>query len=286
MTRPRVQLPPTIRQRRLGGELRALRERSGLSATQAGERFGVTQSRISNIEIGRYAVSADRVRALARLYACTDEPLIDALTRMTGGRTRGWWDEYREILPNEALDLAELEHHARFLRVASVIHVPGLLQTTDHARAVMGDAVPPLAPYEIEHRVSHRIKRQGVLYGDDPTPLTAVVHEAALRMAFGGAVVARAQLKYLLERSEEKHITLHVIPFGAGTFPSAGQGIVQFGGDLSSLDTIQLDSDHGSIYLDARSQLDKYRTVLDRMEAVALSRDGSRDLIQRIEQSL
>jgi transcriptional regulator with XRE-family HTH domain len=282
----RVNLPPTIRQRRLGGELRVLRERAGLSATRAGELFGVTQSRISNIEIGRYAVSAERVRALARLYACTDGPLIEALTRMTGGRTRGWWEEYREILPTEALDLAELEHHARFLRVASVIHMPGLLQTADHARAVISDAVPPLAPYEVEHRVSHRIKRQGVLYGDHPTPLTAVVHEAALRMGFGGPAVARSQLKYLLERSEEKHITVRVIPFGAGTFPSAGPGIVQFGGDLPSLDTIQLDSDHGSIFMDAQSQLDKYRTVLDRMETCALPPDGSRDLIHRIEQSL
>jgi transcriptional regulator with XRE-family HTH domain len=286
MTPKRVNLPPTIRQRRLGGELRALRERSGLSATQAGERFGVTQSRISNIEIGRYAVSADRVRALARLYACTDESLIEALTAMTGGRTRGWWEEYREILPTEALDLAELEHHARSLRVGSVIHLPGLLQTTDHARAVISDVVPPLAPYEVEHRVSHRIKRQGVLYGDEPRPLTAVVHEAALRMGFGGPAVARAQLKYLLARGEEEHITLRVIPFGAGTFPNAGQGIVQFGGELPSLDTIQLDSDHGSIFLNARSQLDKYRTVLDRMEAVALPSDASRDLIHRIEQSL
>ncbi|BCL27471.1 hypothetical protein GCM10017557_23300 [Streptomyces aurantiacus] len=68
---------------------------------------------------------------------------------MTGGRTRGWWEEYREILPSDALDLAELEHHARALR---------------------------------EHRVSHRLKRQTVVY-EGATPLSAIIHEAALRMS-------------------------------------------------------------------------------------------------------
>lgn len=109
----RAKVPPTVRQRRLGAELRRLREHADLSATRAGELFGAPQSRISNIEAGSYAVSADRVRALARLYECSDDALIQALAAMTGGRTRGWWEEYREILPADALDLAELEHHAR-----------------------------------------------------------------------------------------------------------------------------------------------------------------------------
>ncbi|MFB7760083.1 MULTISPECIES: helix-turn-helix domain-containing protein [Streptomyces] len=284
MTRDKIL--PTIRQRRLGSELRVLRERAGLTATRAGQLFGVTQSRISNIEIGRYAVSAERVRALANLYDCGDEPLIDALAAMTGGRTRGWWEEYREILPTGALDLAELEHHATFIRVATVIHMPGLLQTADHARSVIADAVPPLPPHAVEQRVSHRIKRQGILYGDKPTPLTAVIHEAALRMAFGGSRVATTQLKHLLSWSERDHVTVRVIPFGAGTFPNAGQGIDHFGAELPQLDSIQLDSDHGSLFFDAYSQLDKYRTVLDRMETCALSPDESRDFIHRVEKTL
>jgi transcriptional regulator with XRE-family HTH domain len=191
---PRAKLPPTIRQRRLGAELRRLRVQADLNATQAGERLGWSQSRVSSVESGAFAVSAEKVRSMARAYLCTDEALIDALAGYTGGRPRGWWEEYRGILPPTMLDLAELEHHATSVRIASVIHVPGLLQTRDHARAVIGDVVPPLEPYEVEHRVSYRIRQQGVLHGDQPTPLRAIVHEAALRMSFGGPAVARAQL--------------------------------------------------------------------------------------------
>ena len=282
----RTKLPPTVRQRRLGAELRRLRENAELSATHAGELFGATQSRISNIEAGGYAVSADRVRALARLYGCTDEALIEALTAMTGGRTRGWWEEYREILPAAMLDLAELEHHAQAMRVASVIHMPGVLQTREHAHAMIGAVEPPLAPHEIEHRVSHRIKRQAVLYGEQPTPLTATIHEAALRMEFGGASVARAQLEYLLTMSEKERITLLVIPFGAGAFPNSGQGIIYLCGEVPTLDTVQVDTDHGSEYLDTPPQLIRYRSTLDRMDALALGPAKSRDMIHRIAQSL
>ncbi|WP_374404183.1 helix-turn-helix domain-containing protein [Streptomyces sp. 35G-GA-8] len=98
-----------------------LRESADLSATQAGALHGTSQPRVSSIESGSYAVSADRVRAMARSYTCSDEALIEALAEMTGGRTRGWWDEYRDILPSDTLDLAELEHHATAMRTTSVI---------------------------------------------------------------------------------------------------------------------------------------------------------------------
>ncbi|MFE4371187.1 helix-turn-helix domain-containing protein [Streptomyces sp. NPDC056835] len=283
---PRKSLPPTVRQRRLGAELRRLRESAELSATQAGALHGTSQPRVSSIESGSYAVSADRVRAMARSYTCSDEALIEALAEMTGGRTRGWWDEYRDILPSDTLDLAELEHHATAMRTASVIHLPGLLQTRAHAHAVISDVVPALAPPDVEHRVSYRIKRQALLYGDDPTPLTAIIHEAALRMGFGGPEVARAQLEHLIDVSEQKHITLLVIPFGAGTFPSSGQSVYYMAGPIPALDTVQLDTDHGAGFLDNQPQLVKYRTVLDRMESCSLTAAESQDLIRQVAEDI
>ncbi|MFF2950368.1 helix-turn-helix domain-containing protein [Kitasatospora sp. NPDC057965] len=282
---PPSKIPPSIRQRRLGAELRRLREQAGLSVTRAGELHGTQQSRISNIESGGYPVSADRVRALARLYGCADDTLIEALTGMTGGRTRGWWEEYREILPAGALDLAELEHHATSMRIASAIHIPGLLQTAEHARALFRDVVPPLSPPEVEHLVSHRIKRQAVLHRERPIPLSAVVHEAALRIGFGGPEVARVQLEYLLSASEHPHIELRVIPFGTGSYPSSGAGIVYFVAEVARLDCVQVDGDR-SEFVDTEPQLIKYRAVMDRLEASALKPDPSRDLIRRIAQSI
>jgi transcriptional regulator with XRE-family HTH domain len=277
---------PTLRQQRLGAELRKLRERAGLTSTAAAALLGSPQARISNIEAGRYAVSADRVRTLARNYSCPDDAYVEALASMTGGRKRGWWEEYRDILPTGLLDLAELEHHAAALRVAVTVHMPGLLQTPEHARATMREAVPPLRPHEIEHRVSYRVKRQAVLFDGTLTALTAVIHEAALRMGFGGPEVSRAQLLHLVEMSEQQTIKVLVIPFGQTGFPASGQPITYALGPVPQLDTVVLDSDHGCEFLDAEAQLHRYRSVVDRMQSRALSESASRDLIQRIAQDL
>ncbi|MFD7813677.1 helix-turn-helix domain-containing protein [Streptomyces sp. NPDC059785] len=277
---------PTLRQRRLGAELRKLREHAGLTSTEAARRLGLQQARLSMIEAGRYPVSADRVRALALAYACSDEPLVDALVGMTGRRVRGWWDEYREHLPPDLVDLAELEHHATALKAALAIHIPALLQTQDHARAMLGQAVPAFRPHEIEHRLSHRIKRQTVLYRDAPPAYAALLHEAALRIQYGGRDTARAQLSRLLDLSEEEHVTVRVIPYSCAAFPGNGQSINYVQGTREQLDTVQLDTHHGCDFLDAQAQLTKYRTILDRMEAVALAPDASRDLIADIMRSL
>nr|WP_202457379.1 MULTISPECIES: helix-turn-helix transcriptional regulator [unclassified Streptomyces] len=270
----------------MGNELRKLRERAGLSSTEAGALLGVKQNQISNMESGRLGVSSARVRALACHYDCSDKALVDALCGMTGERARGWWEDYREILSAGLLDLAEIEHHATSLRTAVTVHIPGLFQTTDYAREIFRQSVPELSPPDIEHRISYRIKRQAVLFREPPTPHQAIIHEAALRMQFGGPTVTRAQLKHLIDMSERQHIAIHVIPFTAGTFPGSGQSIYHSAGPVPQLDTVNLDQSHGPVFLDAEAQLDKYRVLLDRMEATALSPTKSREFIHNIVQDL
>ncbi|BAC72725.1 DNA-binding protein [Streptomyces avermitilis] len=273
---------PTARQLRLGVELRKLREGAGLTAREAGEMIGANQAGISNIETGRFGLSEQRIRTLAHNYDCTDEPLIDALVAMAAHRERGWWEEYRDTLPPRFLDVAEMEHHARALRVAQVINIPGLLQTPEHARTLFRQVVPALRPHEIEYRISHRIKRQAVLYREQAPSYTAIVHEAALRMRFGGPEVSRAQLDHIIEVSEQPHITVRVIPFDGTVFPTVGHGLDYASGPVRALDTAQLDAAHGSELIDAPAQLTKYRLILDRMENATLEPDESRDLIHRI----
>ncbi|GAA4912402.1 helix-turn-helix domain-containing protein [Streptomyces coeruleoprunus] len=274
--------PATARRLRLAAELRRLRERAGLTSTEAARRLGTSSGQLSNVETARFGVSAERVRAMARTDSCTDETYVDALAAMAVERSKGWWEQYREILPPALLDLAEMEHHATALRTAYTSHMPGLLQTIDHAREIFRQMIPVAHPPEVEHRASHRIKRQAVLYRDTPVPYRTVIHEAALRMKVGGAGVARAQLRHLVEMSERPHITVLVIPFDAGAFPGSGQSVNYACGPVPQLDTVHLDQSHGPVLLDAEAQLEKYRLLLSRMEAVALDQAKSRDLIHHI----
>jgi hypothetical protein len=166
------------------------------------------------------------------------------------------------------------------------VHIPGLLQTADHAREIFQQVVPALAPPAIEQRVMHRIKRQSVLHGTPPVPYTAVLHEAALRMKFGGPDVTRRQLKLLHDMSELAHITIRVIPYDAGAYPGSGQSVYYAHGPVPQLDTVHLDQSHGPVMLGAEDQLRKYRLLLDRMENSALEPQESRKLIRRIIDTL
>jgi transcriptional regulator with XRE-family HTH domain len=277
---------PTVRRQRLGTELRRLRERAGLSATESARLLGVSQAQLSNIEASRFGVSPTRLQAMARNYGCSDSGYIKGLLDLAGERKGGWWETFRELLPTPLLDIAELEHHATALRSANTAHIPGLLQTTDHAREIFRQVVPEFSSTDIEHRVSHRLRRQAVLDRPTPPPFQAVIHEAALRVPVGGRRVAKAQLLHLVEQSEREHITVQVIPFRIGAYPGSGQTILYVQGSVPRLDTVSLDQSHGPALVDAEAELEAYRLLLGRMKAVALTRSASRDFVVDVANEL
>ncbi|RPF35635.1 helix-turn-helix transcriptional regulator [Streptomyces sp. TLI_185] len=272
---------PTARQMRLGVELRRLREAAGLNALEAAALVGVNRVKISQIETGAVGVSEQRLRRLASHYACTDEEFIDALIGMATDRTRGWWEEYRGLLPTSFLDLAELEHYAAFMREVAILYVPGLLQTADYARGVFSARVPELTHEELELRLRHRMQRQQFTI-----PYELVIHECALRIRVSDRAAARAQLTKLVELSETDNITVRVIPFDLDGFGRAASTMTYVGGPLPKLDTVVRDVPHGSAFIDSEAQLGVFRTRFRKVEAVSLEPERSRDFIYRLAKEL
>ncbi|MBH1932821.1 helix-turn-helix domain-containing protein [Streptomyces sp. AV19] len=277
---------PTQRQRRLGTELRRLRERAGMSAQEAGTAVKMKSYQVSHLEAGRVGITPGRLRTLTHTYGCTDDAYVNALLAMADEREKHWWEEYRDLLPPGYLDITELEHSTQRMRISSSIHIPGLLQAEAHARAIFDEAVTPLPEREKEVRITHRMQRQAILYGDHPPKLEAVLHEAALRMQFGGRKVAAAQLDHLLSATEHTHITVRVVPFTAGGIPGSGQLVFYAHGPVPRLDTVQLDSAHATVFLTSEPELDDYRGLFDRTERKSLSPSESRDLIHKIAKEL
>ncbi|MGW0285857.1 DUF5753 domain-containing protein [Streptomyces sp. NPDC003236] len=277
---------PTARQMRLAVELRRLRDAAGLAAREAAALLGVSHVQISHIESGLTGVSEERLRRLAANYACSDESLIQALVAMATDRARGWWEEYRHRLPTPYLDLSELEHHASYRWDADFLHVPGLLQTEDYARALFSYVNPEFPASEVALRVEHRMRRRVIIERPDPTPYVAVIHEAALRIRVGDRPAARAQLARILDLSEADHVTVRVIPFDLDGFAGAGSAMVYAGGPLPRLDTVVRDGPHGTAFVDAEAQLQRFRTLFRRLEASSLEPERSRDFIHRLAKEL
>ncbi|MET7326046.1 helix-turn-helix transcriptional regulator [Streptomyces sp. NPDC005549] len=283
-------MPPrrtrTARQERLGIELRKLREAAGLKATEAASLLGVNSVQISQIESGVAGVSEERLRRLAAHYACADEGLIAALATMASGRTHGWWEEYRGSLPHPFLDLSELEHHASFRWDVDFLHVPGLLQTADYARALFSYVNPQFSDEEIQRWVDHRMRRRTIVERPEPTPYEAVVHEAALRIKVVDDAGMKAQLAHILSLSESDHVTVRVIPFTVPGFAGAGSAMVYAGGPVPQLDTVVRDTPHGTVFVDAEAQLSHFRTLFRRVEEAAFEPERSREFIHRLAKEL
>lgn len=248
--------------------------------------LGVDRTKISNMEVGVRPVSPARVRTLACNYACADSDYVDALVGMAEQHERGWWEQYRGTLPPGLLDIAELEWHATRIRTAQTVHLPGLLHTDEYARAVFGAVLPALSRLEVELRVAHRMERQQVLDRPSPMDYVGYVHEAALRMQFGGRKVTQEQLRHLCDMSEREHIELRVVPVDRGAFPGAGHALLYTHGAIPQLDTVQLDSAHGPEFMHAEAQLTKYRAHLNWMEDASLDSIESREFIHAISRQL
>ncbi|MCK1816651.1 helix-turn-helix transcriptional regulator [Streptomyces sp. XM4011] len=270
---------PTERQKRLGAELKRMRTEAGETTEFAARLLGIDRTRIANMEAGIRIITPERVRTLACNYDVRDDTYVDALAAMAESRPKDWWETYRGQLPAGLLDIAELEWHSTGIRTGAFLHVPGLLQTDGYVRAVCGAALPPLSPHEIELRVAMRMQRQQVLHRASPVTYTAYVHEAALRIEFGGVKVMRTQLEHLCDVGQQANVDIRVLPFASGAFPGAGQAICDIRGVVPQLDTIQLDTSHGPGFTHAPAQLDKYRSQLDWMESVSLDTSASRDFI-------
>ncbi|MFK0282446.1 helix-turn-helix domain-containing protein [Streptomyces sp. NPDC090499] len=276
----------TARQVRLGTELRRLREAAGLKAREVAGVLNSTSAQMSQMELGFAGVSEERVRRLAAHYACMDEALIDALVTMATDRTRGWWEEYRNVLPPVFLDTAEAEHHATFLREVVIMLIPGLLQTADYARAVYTYMRPELPESEVASRVEHRLKRRVVIEGDDPTPYETVIHEFALRVHVSDRRASLTQLRHVLDQIDAGHATVRVIPVEYEGFAGAGASMMYLGGPVPRLDTGLRDSPTGAGFCDAEAQLEKLRTLFRQVKSASLDPAASRDLIHRVAKEL
>jgi transcriptional regulator with XRE-family HTH domain len=159
-----------------GSELKRLREKAGLTQAALAEKKQYALATVSAYETGKripqkdFAGRADKVfgtdRHLTRLQG-----LVETLSVLPWFRNR-----------------VEVERNATEIREYESYQVPGLLQTEDYARAVIGAGRPMLAEDAIERAVALRMTRQQILEPDDdlpidqePTPrLWAIIDEAAL----------------------------------------------------------------------------------------------------------
>ncbi|QQQ81069.1 helix-turn-helix domain-containing protein [Saccharothrix sp. 6-C] len=274
---------PTIRLRRLAGQLRRLRDGTGLRREDVEERTGLHSTTLYRIETARARPQYRTLDMLLKLYEIpTDEQLrLKALYKQSAGE--GWIQPWHESLREEYTTYISFERDAHGLRHYSAMFIPGLLQTEDYTRAVVRGISYAATPEQVEDRVRTRMERQAVLTKDRPIKLWAILDEAALHHEVGGRDVMRAQLDRLVEAATAPNVTIQVVPFSAGAHPGMpGEFIVMDFEDPLDHDLVHVDSQAGEIFLESDADITRFRSDFDHLVAVAKSPDDSAALIAEI----
>lgn len=249
-----------------GAELRRFREAAGLSQKDLGAIIYCTGSLIGQIETAKKLPTREFTqRADAALG--TDGALMRLLRLVLRSQLPSWFQPY-----------AEMEARASHIYSFQAQVVPGLLQTEEYARAVLG----VLHKERLDERVAARMERQRVLQQkEEPTLLWVILEEGVLYRPIGGRQVMADQLARLLNYHSRDWVQIQVLPFSAGTHAGllGSFNVLRFAKDPD----IAYDENYGAGCMTANSQEVRERSLrYDHLQAAALSIEDSADLIAQV----
>ncbi|GGS92144.1 transcriptional regulator [Streptomyces tanashiensis] len=191
----------------VGRQLRLRRESVGMRAAELGTATGYGEDLIYKIESGKriprpeFLDKADEVLGAGGLLSAMKE------------------DVAKVRYPKKVRALAKMEGTAVEIGVYECNIIAGLLQTPEHARAVIEAAQPPYSPDDVERMVAARVARQSVFERDPAPSIHFVLEEAPLRRQVGGTMVWRRQLEHLLEVGRLRNVTLQAMPTNTEAHP-------------------------------------------------------------------
>lgn len=264
--------PPTPRSRRLGRELKKLREGQQAKVEEAAKLLQCSPSRISRIESGDIKARPGDVMELLVAYGVAiDSEQGQSLVALARDlRESGWWQRLDALSSKYATFIA-YEAEAHELRHFEPALIPGLLQTEAYAREVVS------VRWETDEEtigqlVRARLTRQEVLRRSPrPLKMHTVLSETALMIEVGSQEVIREQLEHIVELSKLPNITIQVLRFAAGAHLATRGGfeILTFDQDDPPLGYIETMG--GELFLESAEEIRRLKAVYDHLRMLAMS---------------
>jgi transcriptional regulator with XRE-family HTH domain len=269
---------PTVQRRRLGIELRRLREAAGKTIDEVAHVVECSDSKISRIENGQVSASPRDVRDMLAFYGVDPERREEVVEFARRARKKGWWEAYNDTL---AVPLVGLEIAADRILAYEPMVVHGLLQVSDYARALIHAVEPDLSASQLQRRVDLRMARQDLLNRSDPPEYILILEECALRRPIGGSRVLQDQLEHLREMTASRpSLTLQVLPLELGEHPAieGAFAVYQFF-EPAERDVVYIERATNDMYLESPEQVERYGEAFARLQSVALSPAKSAQLL-------
>lgn len=278
---------PTVRRRRLGQELRALRDGKNMTVEQVAKELDWSPSKVSRIETTAIKVGLVDLRALLDVYEVVDEEHRAGMLALgKESRETAWWMTIQDRTPVDNFKAyVGFEAEARQLLTYESTMIPGLLQTEEYTRALLRALYTKETV--IDEAVKLRLIRQELLTRkEDPVNLTAVIDEAALRRPAGGkrrVEVMTEQIEALIRLSERATIAIRVLPFDHGLHPGMnGTFTVAELPHPEDPDIVWVESGTVGVLLSDNESVRYYNRVFDGVQQEALGAEASERFLREL----
>lgn len=262
----------------LGDQLRQLREPTGMTGKALAELLHWPASKVSRIELARQFVTDADLVAMCRALA-VDEQFVEQLRDELRGirlEESRWARRLRvgHRAVQESVALAEQD--ATRIRVVALTLVPGLLQTSEYARAVFV-RLSELngTPADTDAAVRARIDRQAVLFQPDRR-IELLLTETALNTPIASPLVMLGQVDRLLAVQGLPSLRLGVLPAGA-RMPAVIQHDFSIKGDA-----VVVEMAHTEMVTRDPADLALYERLADALWGAAVEGEEARALLGRV----
>jgi hypothetical protein len=252
-----------------GAEVRRARIAAGMTLADLAAIVPCDASTVSRIEAGTLSPGQ-------RFPAACDE----AFPQMGGwfGRfchdSLGWTGPH----PPWFRDWVETERRATVIRWWEPLLIPGLLQTGDYAREVLGWG--PDDGGDLDVGVAARLDRQAIFDRESPPEVWILLGEPVLAYQVGDAAVMRKQIEHLAEMAARPQVTIQVVAAGAGAYGGLS-GAFAIGTDSTSGTVIYLETGvQGMVVRDPRL-ITRAASMFDHLRAEALPRYQTLDVLAK-----
>ncbi|MGA4544416.1 helix-turn-helix domain-containing protein [Uniformispora flossi] len=275
---------PTVRSRRLGGELRRLREATGMSSLEVADVLGCSQAKISRMENGIVTTRVGDLLLLLDTYSVSDPQHRKYLERLAReSNKQGWWESYSDTIAPHYAEVIGLENDATYIRTWQSAVVPGLLQLPDYTRALMLANPAMISPDKIESMIQIREARQRRLHDAEHLRYHAIVWAPVLLSCVGSPEVHARQLESVLETAGLPTVNLQVLPMNPAEFACLSTPFTMFSfGSDAVTSTVFLENATSSHYLESADAVMGYTLIFDTLRSAALSTTQSIRFIEKL----
>jgi transcriptional regulator with XRE-family HTH domain len=278
-------VPPPTGREQLAAELRRLRDLAGVSGRDLAHRIGISQSKVSRIESGAIVPSLPEVTAWGKELGVSVETqgLLTSLTEAAYNQVHPWGSALRHG-GNLQDDIQAEESTATRIHVFQPSVVPGLLQTAEYARRVIGMFHQQYTDRDPAAEVASRLDRQLALY-DPKRHFDFLITEAALRWRPGPAQILLAQLDRIASISTLDNVTVGLIPLTAEATTLTTHGFVIFEGEERNA-WITVETIHADMKVGAPEHMAIYRARWSLLRQMALFGDDAQEFLGKIAAEL